>query len=362
MIGATGTGKSTLLLSLALQDAVKGGGFAFFDPHGETVEALHALTNASGRQITYLDPTRPDCPYGYNPLRKVGDALIPLAASGLLDALRKLWSDAWGVRMEHILRCSLYTLLDRSGSTLLDVLRLYADQTFREDVTSRVRNPVIRAFWIHEFERYPERYRAEVVAPIQNKLGALLADPRLFRTLVNPTIDVSFRRAMDRGDIVLVNLSKGVLGQDGSNVLGSLLVATLGLAALSRADVADVERRPFVAYIDEFPSFSTLAFTNMMAELRKYGLALVLAHQHLHQLDPEVRHAVLGNAGTLLSFRVGAEDASFMAREFQPRFGVLDLLSLPNRHFYIRMLIEGSPAPPFSGVTLEAAPRPHSCI
>ena len=248
----------------------------------------------------------------------------------------------------HVLRNSLYALLERDGSTLPDLLRLYADKEFRRQVVSGIRNGMVRQFWTDEFEKYPDRYRAEVVAPIQNKLGALLADPRLYSVLVAPETPISFRRTMDEGQILIANLAKGRLGEDATNLLGGLVVSTIGLAALSRAETAPGTRRPFFLYVDEFQSFTTLAFVSMMAELRKYGVGLTLAHQHLHQLDEDVRHAVLGNAGSLISFRVGAEDAVYLAAELQPTFGILDLINLPNRHIYLRLIIDGTPSRPFS--------------
>lgn len=357
VLGKTGVGKSSLLETLVFQDLLHGRGCALVDPHGDTAERLaHATNSEIGTPVIYLDPTDASQGFGYNPLRRVRDDRIPLAASGLLDTFRKLWPDAWGVRMEHVLRCSLYTLLERSGSTLPDILRLYASDEYRREVTRRTRNPVVRAFWRDEFEQYPARYRAEVVAPVQNKLGALLADPTLYRILVTPKVDLHFRQIMDEGGVLLANMMKGRLGEDSSSILGSLLVSTIGLAALSRADAPPESRRPFFLYVDEFQSFTTLAFANMMAELRKYGLGLTLAHQHFHQLDAEIRHAVLGNAGTLISFRVGPEDARILAEQFQPTFGVEDLLNLPNRHFYLRLMIDGSPSRPFSAVTLDRDP------
>jgi hypothetical protein len=255
--------------------------------------------------------------------------------------------------MEHILRNSLYALLERDGSTLPDILRLYAEKDFRKTVAAGIRNETVRTFWTKEFEAYPDRYRLEMIAPVQNKLGALLSDPTLRRILVEPKVDLHFRKLMDEGGQLLVNLSKGQLGEDSASILGSFLVSIIGLAALSRADAPPSERRPFFLYVDEFQTFTTLAFANMMAELRKYGLGLTLAHQHFHQLDPDVRHAVLGNAGTLIAFRVGAEDAPLLAQEFQPTFDVEDLINLPNRHFYLKLMIDGSPSRPFSARTLD---------
>jgi hypothetical protein len=353
-IGKTGVGKSTLLELLARQDMAAGRGFALVDPHGELAARLAAgPAPIAGRRLIYLDATDPSQPFGFNPLRRVRDDKIPLAASGLLETLRKLWPDAWGVRMEHLLRNSLYALLERDGSTLPDILRLYAEPAFRKGVSATIRNETVRTFWKVEFEKYPDRYKLEMIAPVQNKLGALLADPAVRRILVTPQVDLRFRSLMDRGDTLLVNLSKGQLGEDSASILGSFLVTIIGLAALSRADVSPDLRPPYFLYVDEFQTFTTLAFANMMAELRKYGLGLTLAHQHFHQLDPDVRHAVLGNAGTLLAFRVGAEDAPLLAREFQPTFDVIDLINLPNRHFYLTLMIDGSPSRPFSARTMD---------
>ena len=357
-LGKTGVGKSTLLETLARQDLASGRGFCLIDPHGDLAERMRDVATDSGRAFDYLDAASPGQPYGYNPLRRVRDDKIPLAVSGLLDAMKKLWHDAWGVRMEHVLRQSLYALMERDGSTLPDILRLYADKDFRCGVVGSLRHEMVRRFWLDEFEKYPDRQRAEAVAPIQNKLGALLTDPRLYRVLVAPEKPISFRTVMDSGGVLIVNLAKGRLGEDSANVLGSLMVATMGLAALSRAELQVSERRPFFLYVDEFQTFTTLAFANLMPELRKYGVGLTLAHQYLHQLDDDVRHSVLGNAGTLISFRLGPEDAAVMAREMQPTFDVLDLLSLPNHHFYLKLMIDGTPSKAFSANTLSPN-NPH---
>jgi hypothetical protein len=357
VIGQTGVGKSTLLEVLAREDMAAGRGFALVDPHGDLVERVYAAVPPRLRdRVTYLNAPDPGQPFGYNPLRRVRDDMIPLAASGILETLRKLWPDAWGVRMEHVLRNSLYALLERSNSTLPDILQLYNDEKFRKRVVADIRNDVVRNFWVAEFENYPARMRAEAVAPIQNKLGALLSDPLLFRILVTPPIDVRFRTLMDEGRILLVNVAKGRMGEDGAHVLGGLIVSTLGLAAFTRAAVAAESRRPFFLYVDEFQNFTTLSFVNMLSELRKYGVGLTLAHQFMHQLEPEIRHAVLGNVGTLVSFRVGPEDAPVLASEFQPVFGVEDVINLPNRDFYLKLMIDGTPSRPFSARTLTSFP------
>ena len=347
-IGKTGVGKSTLLEALARQDLEAGRGFCLIDPHGDLAEQMRDAAAASGRPFIYMDAAAPSQPYGYNPLRRVKEEKIPLAVSGLMDAMKKLWGDAWGVRMEHVLRSSLYALIERDGSTLPDILRLYSDKAFRQGVVRGIRNETVRRFWKDEFEKYPDRQRAEAVAPIQNKLGALLTDPRLYRALVAPEKPISFRSIMDTGGVLIVNLAKGRLGEDSTNILGSMMVATIGLAGLSRAELPVSERRPFFLYVDEFQTFTTLAFANLMPELRKHGVGLTLAHQYLHQLDDDVRHSVLGNAGTLISFRLGPEDATVIAQEMQPTFDVLDMLNLPNHHFYVKLMIECAPSRPFS--------------
>ena len=355
VLGKTGVGKSTLIETLATQDLQADRGFCLIDPHGDLAERMRDAAVKSGRPFIYLDAAAPNQPYGYNPLRRVRDEKVPLAVSGLLDAMKKLWFDAWGVRMEHVLRNSLYALIERDGSVLPDILRLFADKRYRHEVVRGIRNDVVRRFWLDEFEKYPDRQRAEVIAPIQNKLGGLLTDPRLYRALVAPEIPISFRSMMDVGGILIVNLAKGRLGEDSANILGSIMVATIGLAALSRAESPIEDRRPFFLYVDEFQTFTTLAFANMMPDIRKVSLGLILAHQYLHQLDDDVRHSVLGNAGTLISFRLGPEDARVISRELMPTFDVLDLLNLPNHAFYVKLMIDGTPSKAFSGRTLFTA-------
>lgn len=351
IIGKTGVGKSTLLEILLRQDIVAGRGFALIDPHGDLAERVWDWTpHALRDRITYLNAPDPTQPFGYNPLRRVRPDRIPLAAAGILETFRKQWPQAWGVRMEHVLRNALYALLERDDASLPDILRLFSDKKFRKAVARKIENPVVKEFWTTEFENYPARLRAEAIAPIQNKLGALLADPTLFRILVSPAVEVRFRSLMDNPRGLIVNLSKGELGEDASQILGGLIITTFGLAAFSRANIPPDQRRPFFIFADEFQSFTTLSLVNMMSELRKYGAGLVLAHQHLNQLSPDVRSAVFGNAGNLAAFRVGAEDAPYLAREFQPKFEMVDLLTLPNRHAYWKVVIGGSSTPPFSGV------------
>jgi hypothetical protein len=310
--------------------------------------------------VTYVNVPDPQQPFGYNPLRHVRHDKIPLAAAGLLEAMKKLWTDAWGVRMEHILRNALYALLERDGSTLSDILRLLNDKEFRRELARSLKNDQVKIFWLKEFSLYSDRYRVDSIAPVQNKVGALLADPTLKRIFTNSDQDIRIRRIMDEGGVLLVNLAKGRMGEDSSTLLGAMLVSTLGLAAFSRAEVPDRDRQPFHVYIDEFQSFTTLSLANMLSELRKYGVGLTVAHQHLEQLEPEIRSAVIGNVATIICFRAGAEDAAFLAKHFQPQITPLDVLNLPNHHIYLRLMINGSPSPPFSAETLRPEEYPSS--
>lgn len=352
-IGKTGTGKTTLLETIALQDMMRGRGVTVIDPHGDLAERLVAQVPLwREHDLVYLNAPDLSQPYGYNPLRRVQTDRIPLAASGLMEAFKKLWGDAWGVRMEHILRNALYALIESGDATLPDILRMLTNATFQKQVLARVKNDQVRMFWTKEFPNYNPRYRQESIAPIQNKVGAFLADPRLYRMFTGQLVDLHFRQIMDEGKILIVNLAKGRLGEDSANVLGALLVTTLGLAAFSRADAEESERSNHIIVIDEFQSFATLSVANMVSDLRKYHVGLVLSHQHLLQLEPEVKHAVLGNVGTLISFRIGPEDAQMIAREFQPVFTPEDLVNLPNHDVYLKLMIDGSPSKPFSATTL----------
>jgi type IV secretory pathway TraG/TraD family ATPase VirD4 len=353
IIGKTGTGKSTLLETMALQDLERGHGFALIDPHGDLVERLAARIPASRQSdVIYFNIPDPAQPFGYNPLRQVREEFISLAASGFMEVLKKMWSEAWGVRMEHILRNALFALLERPDATLHDVLRLLSDHKYRKTIAASIRNETVQTFFEKEFERFSFGYRTDGVAPIQNKIGAFLADPLINRILTAPKKDLHIRKIMDEGKVLLVNLSKGRIGEDSSALLGGLLVTTIGLAAFSRADTPSPSRRDFFVYVDEFQSFTTLAVVNMFSELRKYRVAFTVANQYLNQLESEVRHAVLGNAGSIISFRVGAEDAPYFEREFVERFEQIDLMQLANHHIYLKLMIDGMPSKPFSAVTL----------
>ena len=356
LIGKTGTGKSTLLETLMVDDLRSGRGFALLDPHGDLVKRLKDRIPANRHDdVIDFDLTNNDQPYGFNPLASVPVDKRPLACSGLIQVFKHLWSDSWGPRLEYILRNSLHTLLDYPGANLSDILKLLSDRSFRQKVIPHIQSEQVRDFWTKEFDHYPDRFRVEAISPIQNKVGSFLAHPLLRKVLTIPEKPLNLRKAMDEGKILLVNLSKGSIGEDTSNLLGSLLISRFDLAALSRANKPEAERRDFTLYLDEFHNFTTQSLIFMLSELRKYRLSLVLAHQYLTQLDPNIRDAILGNVGTLIVFRIGATDAEFLEPEFFPEFRTSDFTNLPNYHIYLKLMIDGKISPPFSALTLQPA-------
>ena len=353
LIGKTGTGKSTLLETFIRQDLEAGQGLALLDPHGELVERLHfAARELRPRDLIYFNAPDTANPLGFNPLDRVAPSKRSLAASGLLEVFKKLWPDFWGPRLEHILRNALLALLEQPEATLADVLRLFEDRAFRKIAAARVSNAQVRSFWLREYESYGVRFRTEAIAPIQNKVGAFLSNPILNRILTQPASAFDLRNVMDEGKVLLVNLAKGKIGEDSSSLLGALLVSRIGLAGLSRSELAPKVRRDFFLYLDEFQNYTTLSLANMLSELRKYRVGLVLAHQYLTQLDIQIRDAILGNVGTLIAFRVGPWDAELLAKEFHPEFSAEDLMALPNYHILLKLMIEGKVSRPFSATTL----------
>jgi type IV secretory pathway TraG/TraD family ATPase VirD4 len=356
IIGKTGTGKSTLLETMIRQDIEAGRGLAVFDPHGDLVErVLDWFPERRQADLIYFNVPDASRPLGFNPLESVPPPRRALAASGILEVFKKIWAESWGPRLEHILRNALLALLDQPEATLAGILRLMDDASFRRIAASRAHNAQVRNFWLREYESYPARFRAEAIAPIQNKVGAFLADPVLNAIVTQPKSAFSLRRIMDEGGILLVNLAKGKIGEDVAGLLGALLVSRIGLTGLSRTDVPEAGRKDFYVYLDEFQSFTTLSLANMMSELRKYRVNLILAHQYLSQLDLQVRDAILGNAGTILTFRLGLADAEILSKEFWPEFSAEDLIRLPNYNVYLKLMVSGAVTRPFSAETLEPA-------
>jgi hypothetical protein len=357
LIGKTGTGKSTLIANLARQDALKGEGFALIDPHGDLVEqVLRTVPEERKTDLIYFNVPDTARPLAFNPLEASQAGYRPLVASGLISVFKKIWAEFWGPRMEYVLRNILLALLELPGSTLLDVPRMLDDATFRGHVLAVVQNAQVRRFWLREYQSYPARFRAEAIAPIQNKVGEFLVNPILRRIVGQPKSAFDLRLMMDEGKILLVNLAKGKIGEDTAALLGSMLVTKISLAALSRADRPEAERRDFYLYVDEFPSFTTSAFASMLAEMRKYGVGMILAHQYLSQLEEQLRDAILGNVGTVISFRIGLTDALLLEKEFYPELRAIDFVSLPNYEIYLKLMIDGVVSRPFSAATLPAKP------
>jgi hypothetical protein len=332
---------------------VNGNGFTLIDPHGDLAARLASRAPESRRDdLIYLNAADPHLEWGYNPLRHVPPEYIALAASGLMEVLKKMWPTSWGVRMEHILRNVLMALLEQPAASMHDILRIFSDKDFRTRIARTLKNRTVRRFLEMEYEKFTPSYRVDAAAPIQNKVGAFLADPMLDRMLSSPKRELRVRQVMDKGQVLIVNLAKGRIGDDSSSLLGGLLVTTIGLAAYTRADTPPAMRRDFFVYIDEFQSFTTLALANMLSELRKYRIGFTIAHQYMQQLSPEIRHSILGNIGTVISFRVGVEDAPYLAKEFQNEFDQMDLVQLENHRIYLKLMIDGMPSWPFSARTL----------
>ena len=316
IVGQTGTGKSTLLLNLIAQDLAIGRGLALLDPHGDLAEAaLGLLPRRRGNDLVWFDPADLANPIGFNLLARLPEDHRPLVTDGVVAAFRAIWPDSWGPRLEHIFAHAVRTLMDVPGATLLYLPRLLQDEAFRTRCLRHLADPVVAAFWGHEFAAYPPRFREEAIAPVLNKIGRVLMTPAIRNIISQPKSAFDLRFMMDDSRVLIASLSKGALGEGPSHLLGALLVTAIAQAALSRRDVAEVDRRPFHLYVDEFQSFATTGFGLILSEARKYGLTLTLAHQYLAQLTDPLRDAVFGNAGSIVCFRVGAADAPVLARQ-----------------------------------------------
>ena len=347
IVGQTGTGKSTLLLNLIAQDLNAGEGLALLDPHGDLAEAVLGHVPLSREtDLVYINPADIDHPIGFNPLAQVPDHLKPVVADGIVSAYRHVWPDSWGPRLDYILTNAVRALLDVPGATLLMLPRLLIDDGFRIPlIDHHVRDPLVRAYWLHEYAGYSPSFRTEAIAPIQNKIGKALMAPSLRNMLAQPRSSITFRRLMDERAIVICNLSKGQLGESTSHLLGALIVASLAQAALSRADTALERRQVFHLYADEFQSFATESFALILSEARKYGLTLTIGHQYLDQLPERLQAAVFGNVGSIISCRTGATDASILSEQIGLG-GANALLDLQNFCAWTRLLKNGVPTSP----------------
>ncbi len=353
IIGQTGTGKSTLLENLAINDIRMGKGLAIIDPHGELAEkVLDFIPENRIDDVIYFNPADMKFPIAFNPLEQVNSDFRHLVASSVMGVFKKIWVDAWSARMEYILNNTLLALLEYPNSTLLDVMRMFSDKDYRNRIVDGLHDHVIKAYWTNEFAKYTERLSTEAVSAIQNKVGQFVSNPLIRNIIGQPRSTMNMRDIMDSGKILIANLSKGQMGEDNSALLGGMLISKLQIAAMSRVDIPMDERRDFYLYVDEFQNFSTESFANILSEARKYRLNLIMAHQYIEQLDEKVRAAVFGNVGTTICFRVGAEDGEFLERQFAPTFTGEDLVNLPNYHIYLRLMIDGVSSRPFSAKAL----------
>lgn len=359
VVGKTGTGKSVLLENMIIDDIREGKGVGFIDPHGESAETiLKFIPEERLSDVIYFDPSDVSYPIGFNPLEKVSEEHIHLVASGIMAVFKKVWADVWSNRMQYIMNNTLLALLEYPGATLLDVMRMLTNKSFRDGVIKELTDPVVKTFWVEEFSKWTAKYADEANAAVLNKIGQLVANPLIRHIVGQPHSTINLRQIMDDGKILIMNLSKGRMGEDNSALIGAMFITKIQMAAMSRADISNLEdRRPFHLYIDEFQNFSTDSFADILSEARKYGLSLTIGHQYIKQLvDPvtrntKVRDAVFGNVGTLISFRVGAEDAEFLEKEFEPEFMMNDMVNLPNYNIYVKLMIDGVSSKPFSATT-----------
>jgi len=356
VIGKTGMGKSTLLENMAIQDIVNGEGLAFIDPHGGTAEKLlDYIPEHRINDVLYFAPFDTDYPVAFNVMEDVGPARRHFVASGLMSAFKKIWVDAWSGRMEYILTNTLLALLEYPGSTLLGVNRMLSDKPFRERVVGNISDPSVRSFWVDEFAKYTERFAAEATPAIQNKVGQYTSNPLIRNIIGQAKSSFDLRKMMDEKKIIIMNLSKGLVGETNTSLLGSMLTTRIYLAAMSRADVAasTLSRLPSLNFfVDEFQSFANESFSDILAEARKYKLNLTIAHQYVEQMEETVRDAVFGNVGTTIAFRVGPLDAELLEKVFAPKFLGEDVVNLGLRQIYLSLMIDGVGSPPFSAVTL----------
>ncbi|MFZ1735787.1 MAG: type IV secretion system DNA-binding domain-containing protein [Candidatus Moraniibacteriota bacterium] len=361
VIGKTGMGKTNMLENLVIQDIQHGHGVAFIDPHGDTAEKLiRAIPPSRVNDVIYFNPSDQDFPVAFNVMEHVSAEYRHLVASGLVGVFKKIWADSWGPRLEYILRNAILALLEYPGSTLLGVMRILVDKEYRKRVVDKVTDPVVKSFWVDEYTKWNDRVLQEVIAPIQNKVGQFLSSS-LIRNIVGQTVSsFDVRDIMDNRKILIMNLSKGRIGEDNSALIGAMMITKIQLAAMGRVDIPEDERRDFYLYVDEFQNFATESFGNILSEARKYRLNLVLANQYILQIEEPVRDAIFGNAGTIISFRVGSTDAEFLEKEFSPIFLATDIVNLEKYHIYLKLMIDGISGDAFSATTLPPIDLPES--
>lgn len=353
VVGKTGMGKTTLLENMILSDIYAGHGCCFVDPHGDVAEKLiDFIPSWRINDVVYFNPSDIDHPIGFNILEAVDANMKHLVASALMSVFKKIWENVWSARMEYILNNTILALLDTPGSTLLGVNRMLSDKDFRLEIVKNIQDPIVKQFWVTEFAAYDAKFASEAVAPIQNKIGQFLSSSVIRNIVAQAKSSINIREMMDNQKIFIINLSKGRIGEDAMRLLGGMLITKMQVAAMERVNVPEKEREDFYLYVDEFQNFAVESFAGILSEARKYRLNLVMAHQYITQLSEEVRDAVFGNVGTMITFRVGSPDAVFMENEFMPRFTPEDIINLPKAAVYLKLMIDGVASQPFSAMTL----------
>lgn len=359
VIGKTGMGKTTMMENMVLHDIYAGHGVGVVDPHGDFAEKIINYIPASRiNDVVYFNPADTSYPIGFNILEIKSEEQKHLVAAGLMAVFKKIWPDVWSSRMEYILNNTLLALLDYPGSTLLGINRLLSDKKYRLKVIRKLKDPVVKAFWQVEFAGYNDRYAQEAVAPIQNKIGQFLSASVIRNMVAQVKSTINIRDLMDNKKIFIMNLSKGRIGEDNSRLLGGMLITEIQLAAMERVDIPESERQDFFLYVDEFQNFATPSFANILSEARKYRLSLIMAHQYVKQLDELVADAVFGNVGTVVTFRVGGDDAEVLEKEYTPTFLATDIVNLPKYQILLKLMINGVASQPFSALTMGPIGRP----
>lgn len=364
VIGKTGMGKSTLLENLAIQDIKNGEGLTFIDPHGGTAEKLlDFIPEERIKDVLYFAPFDLENPISFNVLERVEGDKRHLVVNGLMATFEKIWVDAWSARMSYILQNTLLALLEYPEATLLGVNRMYTDKEFRKVVVENITDPSVKSFWVDEYAKYTDKFAAEATPAIQNKIGQFYSSAIVRNIIGQPQSSFNLREIMDKKKIFIVNLSKGRVGEGNANLLGSMLITKIYLAAMSRADVPGPQQKMLpnhYLYVDEFQSFANKSFADILSEARKYKLALTIAHQYIEQMEEEVRAAVFGNVGTMISFRVGSYDAEILEKEFAPVFLQEDIVNLGFSQIYLKLMIDGVSSQPFSANTLPPIEQPST--
>lgn len=358
VVGKTGTGKTSLIKNLAIQDVYAGHGLCVVDPHGELVEEIAAkIPKSRMGDLIYFNPADTEFPLGFNVLEVPDPKYKHLIAQGLIGIFTKIWSNVWSARMEYILQNCILALIEMPGATLLGVQRILTDREYRQRVIGNVSDPVVKAFWLNEFEAWEPRFRNEAIVPIQNKVGQFLSTSLIRNIVGQSKSSFDVYELMNNRKILLMNISKGRIGEENSALLGAMLITKIQLAAMERVRIPrEEDRSDFYLYVDEFQNFATESFASILSEARKYRLNLIIAHQYVGQLveslNTKVRDAVFGNVGTMIAFRVGASDAEFLEKEFEPEFLPQDLVGLPNYHIYLKLMVNGVTSRPFSATTI----------